>query len=183
MKKWISLFALMALVITSVSAQDMLFSAKLKKEEMPAVVISSLESDYPGMEILSYEAVPLEFIGDDWIVYPNAERFANKDYDSYVITFSGHKLTGEATYDADGNLISAHETMKNIPLPHSVQRSVGINYPGWALDKDHEVLTINRQGEKKIYYKIELKKGNETRKVVFDGNANEIKEGRIHHLG
>ncbi|PHN03344.1 hypothetical protein [Flavilitoribacter nigricans] len=183
MKKQIALFVLSALTVTTVSAQEMLFSAKLKKEEIPAVVITAQESDYPGMEITDYEAVPLEFIGEDWIVHPNTAAFANKDYDTYLITFSGDRLKGQATYDRDGNLISARERMENVPLPHYIQRAVAQSYPGWAMAMDHELLTINRKGQKRVYYRIELDKAGKTRNVVYDGNANEVKEGKVHHLG
>ncbi|MCB0634280.1 MAG: hypothetical protein R2824_12485 [Saprospiraceae bacterium] len=184
MKKWISLVALTALMTINLSAQDVLFTAKLEKEDVPTVVISSMESDYPGMEITSYQAVPLEFIGEDWIVHPNMDNFTDKNYSTYVVSFSGSKLKGEATYDSDGNLISAQEELKDVPLPHTMQTAIAADYPGWAMSKDHVVMTLKRDGQKKVYYKVELTKGKEMKKVVYDGNANEVKAGKTHdHLG
>ena len=101
-------------------------------------------------------------------------------FDTYYLTINGKGFNGIATYDSNGNLISAQESARDIALPHNIARAIGIRYPGWSIGKDHMVTTFYKDGKQKAYYHVNIMKGAEHEKVVFDGHGNEVKQGRMH---
>ena len=178
MKKHIVLAALLLLAYGAISAQDQIFVAKLTKEKMPGVVLTSVEKDFPDATIMEYKALPVTILEEGWVI--EKDKPMNGKYDVYYLTIKGKNFDGEATYDSNGNLISAQELAKDVPLPLNVSRTIGLHYPGWSVGKDHMVTTFYKDGKQKTYYHVALMKGGEQEKVVFDGHGNEVKHGKIH---
>lgn len=180
MKNLIFPLVLAVLAVTSVSAQDRIFYAKLKTSEVPAEVITACAKDLEdGMTVTEYRALPLEMVEEGWFVNYNKD-IADKDYNTYEVRFSGNNLTGEATYDANGNLISFVENVEDVALPRPIQKSIGKNFEGWAVANDHEIVTINKNNEQKVYYRVNLIQGKEKKRVIFDGDGNLVKVNREH---
>ena len=178
MKKHIVLVALLLLAAGAVSAQDEIFAAKLTRDKVPAVVLASVEKDFPDATITEYQALPVTIMEEGWVITKNKPM--DGKYDTYYLTVKGNNFDGEVTYDADGNLVSAHEYARNVALPHNVARAIAIHHPGWAPGKDHMTTTFYRGGKQKTYYHVDLMKGAEHEKVVFDAHGNEVNAGRIH---
>ena len=178
MKKHIVLFALLLLAAGAVSAQDELFEAKLTKEKVPAVVLASVEKDFPDAIITEYNALPVTILEEGWVI--TKDKPMDGKYDTYYLTIKGKNFDGKATYNANGELVSAQEYAKDIPLPLNVERAIGKRYPGWGISKDHMSSTFYKGDRKKTYYHVKLSKGPEYVTVVFDGHGNEVKQGRLH---
>ena len=178
MKKHIVFVALLLLAAGAVSAQDEIFAAKLSRDKVPAVVLTSVEKDFPNATITEFKALPVTIMEEGWVITKNKPM--DGKYDTYYLTVKGNNFDGEATYDADGNLMSAHEYARNIALPHNVARAIAIRYPGWGIGKDHMTTTFYRGDKQKTYYHVDLMKGAEHEKVVFDAHGNEVNAGRIH---
>ncbi|MCB9300318.1 MAG: hypothetical protein H6566_06695 [Lewinellaceae bacterium] len=176
MKKHIILFCLALLASGALSAQEEIFVAKLSKEKVPAVVIASVEQDFPDAVITEYKALPITVLEDGWVI--TKEKPMDGKYDTYYLSIKGKNFEGEATYDANGNLISSQEYARNIEVPQNIARAIGVRYPGWGIGKDHMVTTFYKDGKQKAYYHIDLMKGAEHEKVVFDGHGNEVKHGK-----
>jgi hypothetical protein len=185
MKKLIYLFLIAVVAINTASAQDEIFSAKLKKEEMPAEVLTAITRDFKdGISITEYRALPVEILEEGWIVdYNPASKNLKSSYDTYEVKFSGKNISGRAIYDSEGKLLSMVENMKDVLLPHFIQKNIGINFPGWAVSGDHEIVSMNQDNRQKVYYRIILVKGKEKKRVVYDGSGNLIKVNREHKMG
>jgi len=170
MKKTILGLLLIGFTFQSYAQDDVLFEAKIKKEEVPVEVITSVEKDFPGFTVEEFTAVPVEFIEDDVIINRNIK--SKDDYDSYQITLrnSNEKLT--ATYNKQGDLISEVAYGKNVELPVSVRNSIARTFPKWAFIKDTYKMTSYTDGKKNERYKVIIKKGNEMKKVVVDASGN-----------
>lgn len=182
MKNLIFPILLTMLVTSTTSAQDDIFYANLKKEDVPLEVLTSVKRDFKdGMATAEYRALPVELLNEDWFLNYIHNNMKNK-YDIYEVSISGTDFKGHVTYDALGHMVSAVENITNIPLPHPIQRSIGSTFPGWGVSKDHEIISINKDGMQKIYYQLQLTKGNEEKNVVYDGNANLIKVNRKHKM-
>ena len=181
MKKIIVLATLLAIASWSF-AQEVLFTAKLKKEEVPIVVSQSVEEDFPDGTMIEYYGIPVDIVEDVW--YVKASQADNeKDYDTYYISLSGKNGQLHAVYDKDGNLMSEHQVLKDAPLPHIIQKAVGKHFPGWALGKDKIIMTTHQGEHNKVLYKVQLNKGNENFDAVFDANGNLVKghQYSVHH--
>ena len=69
-------------------AQDILYSEKIKKEDVPAAIIEAVEEDYPGFTIEEMAAIPVEYVEND--VYINRDINSIDDYDTFDITLEGN---------------------------------------------------------------------------------------------
>ncbi|MCB0641193.1 MAG: hypothetical protein KDC44_06115 [Phaeodactylibacter sp.] len=180
MKQFMFPLALTLLAVGTVAAQDELFYAKLKTDEVPAEVLTAFSEDFEdGVAVTEYHALPVELVEDTWFVDYNRDKL-RKDYDSYEINFSGKGLTGRATYDANGRLISFIEKVNNIALPRPIQKSIGDNFPGWGVADDHEIVSIHKNEHQKVYYRVDLTQGKEKKRVIYDGDGNLVKVNREH---
>lgn len=146
----------------------------VKITELPEVVIKSAGKDFskylpdnnPDQRIVDLEQ---KFIAYD----------LGKDHegaDSYLLTLEMTNGSLAATYDGKGKLLGVVENYKNVKLPSEVIYSVCTKYPGWAIVNDKFLYTQEDGDIIKKQYQIQIKKGNETRKLVVHPNGNIIKE-------
>jgi len=107
-------------------AQDVIYSEKIKKEDVPAAIIESVAQDYPDFTIEEMAAIPVEYVESD--VYVNRDIKSIDDYDTFEITLEGKGKEFTATYDRSGNLISTNEHLKNIAPPAAVRSAIAKAY-------------------------------------------------------
>lgn len=171
MKKTIITLVLIGFAFQSY-AQDVLFEEKIKKEEVPEIVVVSVEKDFPDFEVEEYTAVPVEFIEEDVIV--NRGIKSNDDYNTYQITLKNKNEKMTATYTKDGKLISTFAYGKNVLLPKAVRDIVATAFPKWVFIEDTYKMVSYNNGKKNERYKVIIKKGNEMKKVIVDASGNII---------
>ncbi|WP_431160761.1 hypothetical protein [Flagellimonas beolgyonensis] len=162
-------------------AQDVLYQATIKKEEVPTVVIAAVERDYPDYVMEDFYALPLEYVDTDVYVDRNINSVA--DYDTFEIALSGKGEAFTATYDSSGKLLSTMQHGKNVTPPAAVRTAVAKAYPGWSLAKDTYNMTHYTGGKKRERYRIELTKGSEKMQVYTDAKGkilNTPKEHKLH---
>lgn len=177
MKKLL-LFATFFAFAAGIHAQEVLYAVKLKKEKVPATVIASIEKDFPDAAITEYTAVPVEIVGEDFMINTNKE---SKDYDTYEVKISGKSFIGTAMYDSQGNLMYSNELIKNTALPYNIRYCIGKNYPGWTVEGDREFITTYRNGSQKSYYHVKLMKGKEKVNVAIDAHGNLMHKNKELH--
>ena len=185
MKKLIFSIALAAFVVSLSNAQDEIFFAKLKEQQVPAEEVTAITQNLEdGLTVTDYYAIPAKILDKEWVVTFNPEHknLTDKKYTNYDVNFSGRNISGEGVYDADGNLISFTETMKDTALPHTIQKNIYKEFPGWVTASDHETVHINRNDQETIHYKVALTKGNEKKYTIYDGNGDLVKIGRKHKM-
>ncbi|HEU4791395.1 MAG TPA: hypothetical protein VFS71_17030 [Flavobacterium sp.] len=146
----------------------------LKMTELPEVVIKSAGKDFskylpdnnPDMKVVGLQQ---KFIAYD----------LGKDYlgaESYLLTLEIENGSLAATYDGKGKLLGVVENYKNVKLPSAVIYSVCKKYPGWSIVNDKFLYTQEDGDIIKKQYHIQIKKDNETRKLVVHPNGDIIKE-------
>jgi len=171
MKKIVTTLVLVGFVF-QLFAQDVIFEAKVKKEEVPAVVVAAVEKDFPDYVVEEYSVVPVEFIEEDVIVDRGIK--SNDDYDTFQISLKNKNERITATYTKDGKLISTFAYGKNVPLPKSVRDAVAKAFPKWAFIEDTYKMVSYSNGKKNERYKVIIKKGNEMKRVIVDSSGNII---------
>ncbi|UFH35469.1 hypothetical protein [Flavobacterium acetivorans] len=146
---------------------------KMKIEELPAVVIKRVGSDFsvylpdknPDMDVRKMEE---KFIAYD----------IGKDYEgneSYLVVMESKKGSLAATYDKNGKLTRVVEQYKNIRLPNEVIYAVYRNYPDWSIVNDKFLYTQEEGDINKKQYNLKIKKGKETMKLTVRPNGEILK--------
>lgn len=172
MKKLV--FGLMFLSLSAQTfAQDVLFDAKVKKEDVPAVVVSSIEEDFPNFSITDISAIPVDVVENELIVTKDVNPTDN--YSTYSVNLNGNNKRLNATYDSNGNLISSYEYLRNVAPPVKVEKAIAKAFPGWTLSKDNYKMSTYRGTKTKDRYKITLTKGNQKMKVYTNPNGKILK--------
>ncbi len=169
MKTVILWLLFMGMALPSYS-QDVLYEAKLKKMDVPTVVIDAVERDYPGLTVDEYTAVPVEYVEDD--VFLNKDLLKNRDYETYEVSFVGKGDNIDATYNKIGKRVSVTEHLKNVAPPMEVRETLAKTYPGWTIKEDSYKLTSYNGDAVRSRYRFELKKGDQTKRVYTDEHGN-----------
>ncbi|WP_413999021.1 hypothetical protein ACMDB5_00065 [Flavobacterium sp. W1B] len=146
---------------------------KIKIEELPAVVIKRVGSDF---------SVYLPDKNPDMDVRNMQEKFIaydiGKDYEgneSYLLIMESKKGSLAATYDDKGKLTRVVEQYKNIQLPNEVIHSVYRTYPDWSIVNDKFLYTQEKGDILKKQYNLKIKKGKETIKLTVRPNGEILK--------
>ncbi|WP_149276284.1 hypothetical protein [Pareuzebyella sediminis] len=175
----------LSLVVLGLSAQafaqDVLYSAKIKEEDVPEVIIEAVERDYPDFTIEEYAAIPIEYVESD--VYVNRSIDSVDDYDTFDITLEGKGKEFTATYNKYGDLISTSEHLKNIAPPAAVRNAVAKSYPGWTIEKDVYNMKSYGNGKARERYRMELTKGNEKMHVYTNANGKILNRPKMKKMG
>ncbi len=160
---------------SSAFAQDVIYSAKIKKEKVPAEVVSAVDNDFKGYSVVDYSAIPVTLVEDNVVVTADKD-FDPSDYDSYEVTLSGKNTTMNAYYNSDGRLVSTYENIKDIALPSVIERAIESKYPKAKVLSDRYVSTnYKMDGKTKVYYHVEIMNNGEKHRLYIDGNGNIIR--------
>ena len=162
-------------------AQDVIYSAKIKKEDVPEVIIEAVERDYPDFTIEEFAAVPIEYVESD--VYVNRNINSIDDYDTFEFTLEGKGKEFTATYDRSGDLINTNEHLKNIAPPAAVRSAIAKAYPGWTIEKDVYNMNSYGNGKARERYRMELTKGNEKMHVYTNANGKILNRPKMKKMG
>jgi|TARA_R110002033_G_scaffold32585_1_gene69798 hypothetical protein len=160
-------------------AQDILYEAKIAKDDMPVVIVDAVKKDFPNYMMEEFYAVPIEFVEED--IFINRDIASNDDYDTYAIVLDGKEGRVQATYNKDGDLINTVEHLKNIVLPVAVRNSVVKAYPGWSIEKDTYNMVNYSNKTKKERYRLVLSKNGEKIRVYTDAKGHIL--GKYHPNG
>lgn len=173
MKKSALFLVLSLTMMTSLLAQNntQLFTAEIKKGDVPQEVLKAIEKDFPKMIASHFQSVPGEIIAGSFVLNGDEDEGNQQTYQIYL---KGDHFNASALYDNEGNLVSAREYYKNKPLPETVAKAVGNLYPGWNVNSDFERITINKNDMTRPFYRIELKKGNQKMHLTIDESGREM---------
>ncbi len=171
MKRLILTLALVGLGLQT-QAQDIIYRATLKKEQVPEVILDAVVEDFPDYIVEEYDAVPVDYVEED--TYVNRD-LNPADMDSYQILLSAKGKELVANYDRNGKLISSVENLKNVAPPLAVARAIETAYPGWTLTKDRYHLSKYNNGKSKEYYRLLLTKDGKRKRVYTDPEGEILK--------
>ena len=134
------------LIITTIAAAALLytnvtFAQDIASADVPSVVLNSFNSAFPKSTKVEWELK-----GENY----NAE---------FDINWRDHEVWISRT----GAIIKHKKELKPSELPAKVASQIKLNYAGYRID-DVDRYELN----KKFYYKVELKKQQEERKIIYD---------------
>lgn len=171
MKKSLLILAMIGLGFQSY-AQDVLYSATLKRGDVPEVVLKSIETNFPNYIVKDYNAVPVNYVGGN--VYVNNDVDLS-DVGSYQVTVSTKDKSLVANLDENGKLMSTVENIKDTPPPMAVSRAIAAAYPGWMIGKDNFHMVSYANGKTVEHYKFVLSKDGKKKRVYTDINGKVLK--------
>lgn len=178
MKKSNILLIMFTFISVVAQAQTELFREKLPKEKIPQKILMSLEKDFPNVDIVKYEGLPITLIKGELYV-DSDDMVKSKPYDNYVITLDGKSGVISATYDEEGHLMNTFERLVNVALPEEVLVAIGDEFRGWAVKGDKVRMTSYRDGKTTAHYKVRLEKNGKVEYVVFNEKGTVVKPGKL----
>ncbi|MEJ1237154.1 hypothetical protein WBG78_03435 [Chryseolinea sp. T2] len=171
MKTVVSTLALTMTAVVAI-AQTAQLTIKSKESDIPIAVVQSFKQDFKSTSS-DWIVVPPQLVGDKYMVsqYNNLNGEAPK---SYSVLMRGPEVSGEALYNASGDLIYLKEHISNTMLPPAVTNAVSAKYPGYLISKDQE--TVKQGKNKLIHYKVSIQKGNDKRILAIDESGKILRE-------
>ncbi|MGO3184370.1 MAG: hypothetical protein ACTIJ9_16200 [Aequorivita sp.] len=172
MKKSVLILAMIAFGLQSyaqVYAQGkVIYSATIEKEQVPEVILEAVETDFPDYIVEEYDAVPIDYVEDDVYVNKNVDL---DDMNSYQMEISSKGRRLVANYDADGNLMSTIENLKDVAPSFAMRESIESEYPGWTISKDSYHMSKYGKGKTKERYKFVLTKDGKKKRIYTDSDG------------
>lgn len=151
-------YAIVILMMFLFSCSTLSFDqqTKIERSEVPEAVLQAIESDYPSCR------------GNiTWYIHNGS---SNINY--YVVSAQGDKITCEAYYDREGNLIHSKTVMKDVALPSPMLEALSTDYSDWTITQDY--IVIRDFDENKMYSGVTVTKGMESKTLYFDSNGEEL---------
>ena len=147
---------------------------KLEKEEVPTVIMASVEKDFPERTMEEIALIPGKAYTDEWAVTEETKTAAqNFIPDYYTVSLGGKNTHGEAVYNRDGELLHYKEVIKNELLPRAIRTKISEEYPGYAELATQEVVRDGKQHTD--YYKVRIRKGKDKETLYFN------EDGKLFH--
>lgn len=153
-------------------AQGTLLKAKIKKVEVPTVIIDEVLDNFEGYELDEIYAIPVNIIEDDIII--EDENQYPGEYDTYEIQMKKGNDELTAYYNRNGKLIYEVEKANNVTPPATIRNMIAKEYPGWTITKDMYLMKHHSGDKVKNRYKIYLKKGRNKIRIYTDENGKVI---------
>ncbi len=112
---------------------------------------------------------PIAFMKANFNIHNFIAEVANKNYDSYQVTFKSTNGLLVADYDKKGELLNTRQNFKNVVLPLDIRRDLHNTYKGWTLVKTK--YTAKTKGEiiDKATYSVSLANGKQKENLKIDG--------------
>lgn len=116
---------------------------------------------------------PIGFMNDNFDIHNFMEYTRDQDYDSYLVTFRNALGFLKAEFDDEGNLVRNRQLFRNIYLPSEVVYKIYKENQGWKMVRNKYV-AFGEEDVDKAFYKIKMKKGNQSRTLKIDIMPEEI---------
>jgi hypothetical protein len=144
-------------------------SSSYASVDVPSNTRTTFETKYPSATNVQWSryntttAAPVEWDMAGWPML---------DTSDYVVTFDWDGYDYYAWYDEGGNWIGSTYTMTDhSKLPSSVNSAIQSQFAGYSIVEVDREMDKNRSA-----YEVELQKGDEKIKVLFDDNGKVIKK-------
>ncbi|WP_157418075.1 PepSY-like domain-containing protein [Aequorivita capsosiphonis] len=96
-----------------------------------------------------------------------------RDMENYKVEFDMERMEQEIWYTASGEVIKKEQDITEADLPQGIRDAIKSKYPDYRVD---DVEMTWQDG--KTTYEVELEKGKEEWKIVYDSNGNVLQERR-----
>ena len=141
-------------------------------------IVESIQEDYPDVDVQDWAILPAQAYQEEWVVSKdekNVDDPANFEPQYYSVSMKGKDVSGQAVYNAKGELMHSKEIIKDGQLPSAITKKLATDYSGYQVTKDKEVIKDGKHHTE--YYKIRVKKGKEKQTLYFGENG-ELMHGK-----
>lgn len=161
-------FALSAVIC---NAQEVIELEEAKIELSPVSDLTNsgnsflvnVEESYIG----EFEKDPLAFVKDNFDFKDVIAEIGNDDYSLYQVRFITQKGELKVHFDQDGKKLGHFLRFKNMLVPVELMHQLYRDNKGWTAVKTLHYAT-EYGNHQKDFYKITMKKGNQTRKLKIN---------------
>ena len=142
-------------------------------EELPEIVLKKIGEDFSVYLPDRNPDIDVRQLQDYFIAYDLGKDY--EGYDNYLVIMNNSKGTLTATYNDKGKLVRVVEKYENVRLPSNVIYSVLKAFPDWGIVDDKYMYTQSDGDVIKKHYKIKIKKGKETKRLIVTPNGEILK--------
>lgn len=162
------------------------FSQKRQIQQLPVAEVNANQGMLPDrvreafIKEFGEGHQPFAWIIDASNINTDKLQSENLDFESYTLsTRTNNGSTLDASYTADGTLLSSRENLKNFRLDRPILVSLqNTQYKDWSINKTFHVIKSSSKGIEKERYGIVMKKGKEKRTIMLDPNGVLLAERR-----
>ncbi|WP_413999019.1 hypothetical protein ACMDB5_00055 [Flavobacterium sp. W1B] len=150
------------------------YNGNISMEISPTVAIRSIK-DNSSVYLADRNPDPkVRKLQDSFIAHDLGKKLL--DYETYLVHMEMKGSTLTATYNEKGTLVRVVENYINVKLPPKVIHSVNKKFHGWEIVSDKFLYSQEKGDILKKQYDIEIKKGDETRKLTVEPDGKIIAE-------
>ena len=168
--KTLIIYALLLCGVASAQAQQIteLEEATVKVNPYSLIVSSDLDDfsfkineSYIG----EFHENPIGFMQENFDIHEFIKAVADRNYDTYVVTFKSTKGFLKANFNKHGTLGKTYQKFTNILLPLEVRQDLYSNDKGWTMAKNNYVASGSGEILQKEVYKIKIEKDNKSQVI------------------
>ena len=163
----IGMMLLGSISVINAQKSDLLFIAKLSKDEVPKNIQRAIKGNFPKLEVTEIIAIPFRGTAPSKIN-------PIEGYDDYTVMFKGKTSKIMATYNKDGELLNTvdHYKYKTVSMP--IRLTIADAYPDWViLDGYKKFTSYSKEGNiKNEKFKITIENGDKRKKIFADASGN-----------
>lgn len=143
-------------------------SLVLKKEQIPAPIISAVAKDFKEGQAFKYGKFPYVLEKYGWVVSKEAANQKPDRYEVYIKAKDGSDVY--AIYNPDGTILQSRLIKKNAVLPQSVLQALAKSkYNGWNVIGDKEIIKYyNSPSNVEEHFRITVEKNNVKKAISFN---------------
>lgn len=134
-------------------------------DDVPAAVISSQASYFPGINVNVWEKQTVEGQSE------SAER--------YIANFQNDGQKARARYYTNGVGTTATTYFSGSQLPTAIQDAAAANYSGYTLESGEQIITLPTDD---VFYRLRLRKGAQKLAVYTDESGNEVSADNLPEM-
>jgi hypothetical protein len=154
-----NIFFILAFIATTFVAQAQVGVTvqSVNADDVPAAVISSQASYFPGVNVNVWEQ--------------QTAKGPNKSAERYIANFQNNGQKARARYYPGGMGTTATTYYSSSQLPTAIQEAAATNYEGYTLNSGEQIVILPTSD---IFYRLRLRKGPQKLVVYTDETGTEI---------
>jgi len=154
-----NIFFILAFIATTFVAQAQVGVSiqKVNADDVPAAVISSQASYFPGVNVNVWEL--------------QTAKGKNNSAQRYIANFQNNGQKARARYYQSGTGTTATTYYPGSQLPATIQETAAANYEGYTLNSGEQIVALPTSD---TFYRLRLRKGAQKLVVYTDETGNEV---------
>jgi hypothetical protein len=147
-----------------------LMNAKITKEQVPAAVLKSAQTQFDMSNSGTWSKFPYALKEYGWVYDIGASGIKLDRYEVTMKTKEGNDLW--AVYTAKGELVESREASSNIPMPANVIEALSKSqYKDWKVVGDKEIIRFYHDHDMNSveqHFRVTVEKDNVKRSISFN---------------